>query len=45
MTKKRGKIQIFDFGGSIAALRKACKKETGLPAPEQPRFQFLIAAE
>jgi len=45
MAKKRGKIQIFDFGGSIAALRKVCKKETGLPAPEQPRFQFLIAAE
>ena len=45
MTKKRGKVEIFDFGGSIAALRKACKKETGLPAPQQPRFQFPVAAE
>jgi N-methylhydantoinase B len=45
MAKKRGKLQVFDFGGSIAALRKACKKETGLPAPEQPLFQFPIAAE
>ena len=45
MAKKRGKLEIFDFGDSIAALRKACKKETGLPAPQQPRFQFPIAAE
>jgi N-methylhydantoinase B len=45
MAKKRGKVEIFNFGGSIAALRKACKKETGLPAPQPPRFQFPVAAE
>jgi N-methylhydantoinase B len=45
MAKKRGKVEIFDFGGSIEALRKACKKETGLPAPKAPRFQFATAAE
>jgi N-methylhydantoinase B len=44
-TKKRGRAQIFDFGGPIAALRKYCKKETGLPAPKEPRFRFPVTSE
>jgi N-methylhydantoinase B len=45
MARKRGKVGIFDFGGSIAALRKTAKKETGLAAPKKPTFQFPVAAE
>jgi len=45
MSKKRGKVEIFDFGGSIEALRKRAKKETGLSAPKEPTFQFPVAAE
>ena len=39
MAKKRGKTKLFDFGGTIPELKKACKKETGLEPPEQPVFQ------
>jgi N-methylhydantoinase B len=39
MTKKRGKTKLFDFGGTIPELKKACKKETGLEPPTQPVFQ------
>ena len=36
MRKKRGKVQVFDYGPDIATLRKNSMKETGLPAPKQP---------
>jgi N-methylhydantoinase B len=39
LSKKRGKPKLFDFGGTIPELKKACKKETGLDAPKQPVFQ------
>ncbi len=39
MAKKRGKTKLFDFGGTIPELKKACKKETGLEPPKQPVFQ------
>ncbi len=42
MAKKRGKTQLFDFGGSIAELKKKCKRETGLEPPEQPRFPSTV---
>jgi len=39
MAKKRGKTKLFDFGGTIPELKKACKKETGLEPPKAPVFQ------
>ncbi len=39
MAKKRGKPNIFDFGGSIEQLKANCEKETGHAAPRQPEFQ------
>jgi N-methylhydantoinase B len=38
LAKKRGKTQVFNFGGTIPELKKRCKAETGLPAPVQPEF-------
>ncbi len=45
LSKKRGRKKLFDKGGTIAELKKRCKKETGLDAPETPVFQtwFLDA--
>jgi N-methylhydantoinase B len=42
MAKKRGKTKLFDFGGTIPELKKACKKETGLEPPKPPVFQTWI---
>ena len=40
MRKKRGKkIDVFNFGPSIDEIRKKCKKQTGLEAPEKPVFR------
>ena len=39
MAKKRGKTKLFDFGGTIPELKKACKRETGLEPPKPPVFQ------
>jgi N-methylhydantoinase B len=39
LAKQRGKTKLFDFGGSIAELKKACRKETGLEPPATPVFQ------
>ncbi len=38
LAKKRGKIGIFNFGGTIPELKKRCKAETGLAPPKQPEF-------
>lgn len=39
-------LPLFDRGGEIEALRAACFKETGLPAPRQPVWAHAaIAAE
>jgi N-methylhydantoinase B len=43
--KKRGKTAIFDFGGTIAELKKRCMAETGLPAPRQPEFPRWVKLE
>ncbi len=42
MAKKRGKTKLFDFGGTIAELKKSCKKETGLEPPIAPVFQTWV---
>ena len=42
---ERGGLQTFDFGPGIAALRANCQAETGLPAPTQPVWPMLEAAE
>jgi N-methylhydantoinase B len=38
LTEKRGATQLFDFGGTIEEIKARCLQETGLPAPETPRF-------
>jgi N-methylhydantoinase B len=38
LTEKRGDTQLFDFGGTIEEIKARCLQETGLPAPETPRF-------
>jgi N-methylhydantoinase B len=45
MAKKRGKTKLFDFGGTIAELKKNCRKETGLEAPATPVFQNWFGAD
>lgn len=39
LTKERGEVNLFDFGGSIEEIKQRCLEETHLPAPETPRFQ------
>ena len=41
----RGPLPLFNYGPGIEALRAACEKETGLPAPVQPEWPHLAAAE
>jgi N-methylhydantoinase B len=41
----RGPLALFDYGPGIAALRANCLAETGLPAPSQPVWPMLDAAE
>ena len=44
LAKKRGKTQIFNFGGTIPELKKRCRAETGLSPPLQPKApRFLVA--
>ena len=38
LSEKRGDTQLFDFGGTIEEIKARCLEETGLPAPETPRF-------
>jgi N-methylhydantoinase B len=45
LAKKRGRTKLFDFGGSIAELKKRCKRETGLEPPKQPEFQKWVTVE
>ncbi len=53
MARKRGKVEVFNYGPSIDVLRKNCLKETGLPAPRAPvwknkdgkQSQVQLAAE
>ncbi len=45
MRSERGPTTIFNFGPGIDALRAGCEAETGLPAPIQPTWPHLEAAE
>jgi N-methylhydantoinase B len=45
MRSKRGELKLFDYGPSIDDLRANCADETGLPAPTQPVWTTLQAAE
>ncbi|MFT2092778.1 hydantoinase B/oxoprolinase family protein [Paraglaciecola sp. 2405UD69-4] len=38
LTAERGDTQLFDFGGTIEEIKARCLEETGLPAPETPKF-------
>ena len=41
----RGDVSLFDYGPGIDVLRAECLAETGLPAPAQPVWTVLKAAE
>ena len=41
----RPALELFNYGPSIEDLRKACVNDTGLPAPIQPVWATLEAAE
>jgi len=45
MRSERGPTTVFNFGPGIDALRAGCEAETGLPAPIQPTWPHLEAAE
>jgi N-methylhydantoinase B len=39
LTKERGEIKLFNFGGTIAELKARCKAETSFDPPAAPVFQ------
>jgi N-methylhydantoinase B len=41
----RGPLPLFNYGPEIADLRARCIDDTGLPAPVQPQWPHLEAAE
>jgi N-methylhydantoinase B len=45
MRAKRSDLPLFDYGPGIEVLRANCQAETGLPAPIQPVWPHLEAAE
>ncbi len=45
MRERRGDIALFNYGPSIETLREYCKQDTGLPAPVQPVWTTMEAAE
>ena len=45
MRAKRSELPLFDYGPGIEMLRANCQAETGLPAPIQPVWSHLEAAE
>jgi N-methylhydantoinase B len=45
MRSKRSELLLFDYGPGIEVLRANCQAETGLPAPIQPVWPHLEAAE
>lgn len=42
---ERGEVPVFDFGPDLEELRATCEADTGLPAPTQPVWKQLAAAE
>jgi N-methylhydantoinase B len=45
LRNNRGELPLFNYGPGIEALRANCEAETGLPAPIQPEWPLLEAAE
>jgi N-methylhydantoinase B len=45
MRGSRGPLSLFDYGPGIEVLRQNCEAETGLPAPIQPVWANVEAAE
>ncbi|MGV3511033.1 MAG: hydantoinase B/oxoprolinase family protein [Novosphingobium sp.] len=45
LREERGDIPLFNYGPGIDVLRANCEAETGLPAPIQPEWPLLEAAE
>ena len=45
MRSTRAPLSLFDYGPGVDALRSACEAETGLPAPIQPAWPELEAAQ
>lgn len=45
MRGERGALPLFNYGPGIEKLRTDCEAETGLPAPVQPVWKTLEAAE
>ena len=43
MAKKRKKIELFDFGGTIEEIKSRCLEETGLEPPKQPVFDSRVS--
>ena len=39
LSKERGEIKLFDFGGTIEELKARCKAETSFDPPAAPVFQ------
>jgi len=44
MARQRGKVHLFNFGGTIAELKERCKEETGFDPPETPTFAAWVKA-
>lgn len=45
LREERGDLPLFNYGPGIEILRANCEAETGLPAPIQPEWPLLEAAE
>ena len=45
LQRERGALPLFNYGPGLEKLRADCKAETGLPAPVQPVWTTLEAAE
>jgi N-methylhydantoinase B len=45
LREERGALPVFNYGPGLDVLRANCESETGLPAPIQPEWPLLEAAE
>lgn len=45
MRAERPALELFNYGPAVEKLRADCEAETGLPAPVQPKWATLEAAE
>jgi N-methylhydantoinase B len=42
LTKARGKVELFDFGGTIEEIKARCKEETSFDPPRTPVFDRRV---